>query len=253
MYKTSIDGGYTWSDPVDITLQVHRPKQTAYDSNYSFAEDWRYYANTPGHAIQMNSGKYKDRIFVAANHSVGEPQKNAMHYVAHGYFTEDHGKTFVLGNSISLAGSNESMAVELSNNRLLMNSRNQRGDVRARIVSLSSDGGASWDTTYFDKQLIDPVCQGSILDIGKRKGKNILAFCNASDVKSRNHLTLQISFDEGVSWQKRINIYSGADAASGKFDFAAYSDLIKMGARHIGILYEKDNYSKISFAIVKWK
>ena len=41
--------------------------------------------------------------------------------------------------------------------KLLMNSRNQRGDMRVRIVSISSNGGAIWDTTYFDHTLIDPV------------------------------------------------------------------------------------------------
>ncbi|MFT4153130.1 hypothetical protein [Parafilimonas sp.] len=50
-----------------------------------------------------------------------------------------------------------------------MNSRNQSGNVKARIVSISSDGGATWDTTYFDETLIDPVNQGSILNIGTKK------------------------------------------------------------------------------------
>ena len=63
-----------------------------------------------------------------------------MDYIAHGFFTDDHGKTFHLGQSINFPGSNESMATELSHGKLMMNSRNQRGDVRARIVSISSDG-----------------------------------------------------------------------------------------------------------------
>lgn len=253
MYKTSADGGVTWSDPIDITEQVHRPKQPSVNPKYDFSEDWRYYANTPGHAMQFQSGKYQGRIFVAANHSAGNPQKRAGHYVAHGYYTDDHGKTFKLGNSLNLPGSNESMAAELSGSRLMMNSRNQRGDVRARIVSISSNGGASWDTTYIDRNLIDPVCQGSILNIGKKKGKHILAFCNAADVKERNNLTLRISFDDGNTWVKSIPIYKGLTTPQQSSDYAAYSDLVKMNSKNVGVFFEKDDYSQIVFTTIKWQ
>jgi sialidase-1 len=168
-YKTSTDNGNTWSKPTDITLQVHRPMQPQLNAAYNFPEDWRTYANTPGHAMQFQKGKYKGRIFVAANHSAGGPQNLGRDYDAHGFFTSDHGKTFRLGASINAPGSNESMATELSESKLMMNSRNQSGDVRARIVSISSDGGASWDTTYFDRTLVDPVNQGSILTLCNQK------------------------------------------------------------------------------------
>jgi sialidase-1 len=253
LYKTSADGGITWSEPVDITLQVHRPNKPSVDPKFNFPDDWRYYANTPGHAMQFQSGKYKGRIFIAANHSAGDPQKAAGHYLAHGYYSDDHGKTFKLGNSLSLPGSNESMAVELSKNRLMMNSRNQRGDVRARIVSISSDGGATWDTTYFDNKLIDPVCQGSILTIGKRGGKNILAFCNPADTRNRDNLTLRISFDEGKTWTKNIPVYNSQSEHKQNFACSAYSDIVNVSKNQIGILYEKDNYSIISFVVKKWK
>ena len=195
-YKTSIDNGTTWTDAENITTQVHRPKQPQTNPLYNFPEDWRSYANTPGHAMQFQNGKYKDRIFVAANHSSGDPQPHSTDYEAHGYYTEDHGKTFHLSETINMPGSNESTAAELSHNRLLMNSRNQRGDVHARIVSISSDGGATWDTSYFDRRLLDPVNEGSILTVGQKNGKNIIAFCNAADVKRRDNLTLRISYDD---------------------------------------------------------
>jgi len=248
-YKTSSDGGHTWSDAIDITTQVHRPSQPQVKPAYNFPEDWRTYANTPGHAMQFLSGKYKGRIFVAANHSAGPPQKQGMDYDAHGFYTDDHGKTFRLGESIKVPGSNESMAVELSNSRLMMNSRNQKGDIKARIVSISSDGGATWDTSYFDNNLPDPVCQGSILDVGKKNGKNILAFCNAADTKQRNNLTLRISFDDGRTWKKSFLVYTNDNPK----DNAAYSDIIKLSRNEIGVFFEKDNYSQIVFTTVKWK
>ena len=122
------------------------------------------------------------------------------------------------------------------------------------IVSISSNGGATWDTSYFDNHLPDPVCQGSILDIGTKKGKNILAFCNAADIASRDNLTLRISYEEGKTWKKNMVLDKNSNPYSDKNkDYTAYSDLVKLGKSKIGILYEKDNYKEVVFTAVKWK
>jgi sialidase-1 len=250
-YKTSTDNGNTWSDAVNITTSTHRPKQPKVNTAYNFTEDWRSYANTPGHAMQFQNGKFKGRIFVAANHSAGHPQQHFTDYAAHGFYTDDHGKTFQLGATVNYPGSNESMAVELGNDKLMMNSRNQQGNVRARIVSISSDGGATWDTTYIDQTLIDPVNQGSILNIGTEKRNTIIAFCNAADAKLRDNLTLRISYDDGKTWNKAIVVDKSAE--EDKNDFTAYSDLVRLNENTIGVLYERDGYKQIVFTAVKWK
>lgn len=152
---------------------------------------------------------------------------------------------------VAVAGSNESIATELSKNKLMMNSRNQKGDIRARIVSISSNGGAAWDTSYFDQTLIDPVNQGTILTVGKRKVGNIIAFCNAADTKRRDNLTLRISFDEGKTWEKSYTVDKSPDGI--QKNFTAYSDIVKMSKNEIGILYEKDGYKSIVFTLVRWK
>jgi sialidase-1 len=249
-YKTSTDNGITWNEPVNITTQTHRPKQPQVNTAYNFPEDWRSYANTPGHAMQFGTGKYKGRIFIAANHSAGDPQPQFADYQAHGFYTDDHGKTFHLGETVNLPGSNESMATELSGSKLMMNSRNQKGDIRERIVTISSDGGSTWDTTYFDNNLPDPVNQGSILTIGKKRGKAIIAFCNAADTKHRDNLTLRISYNEGQTWEKNFVI---AKSENDSRDYAAYSDIVNVTKKEIGILYEKEGYSKIVFTVVKWR
>lgn len=97
-YVTSIDNGETWRKPINITAQVKLP-------------DWRAYANTPGHAMQFLTGPYKSRIYIAANHSKGAPQADFTDYVAHGYYTDDHGKNFHLSENISFKGSNEATAL----------------------------------------------------------------------------------------------------------------------------------------------
>ncbi len=250
-YITSTDGGERWGAPVNITTQVHRPKQPAINPLYSFKEDWRSYANTPGHALQFSSGKYKGRIFVPANHSSGDPQPRFHDYSSHGYFTDDHGKTFRLGESVPVQGSNESTATDVSDGTLMMNMRNQSGDIRSRIIALSRSGGVHWDTAWYESALPDPVCEGSILTIGKRKGKNIVAFCNAADPDNRDNLMLRISFDDGRSWKEDIIIDK---SAPGKEEsHAAYSDIVQLGINKVGVLYERENYSTIVFTMVRWQ
>ena len=240
-YKTSIDNGKTWSDPVDITTQVNRINQPQVNPAWNFKEDWRTYANTPGHALQFERGKYKGRIYVAANHSSGDPKPELRDYQAHGYFTDDHGATFHLSETVPFEGSNESTAAEISNNGLMMNSRNQTG--KYRVVSLSKDGGETWDTTFVDDNLPDPICEGSLLNVGIKKGKSILAFCNNDDTKNRDSLTLRVSFNEGKIWKKKYLIEPKN---------TGYSDIVKMSRETIGVLYEADGYKEIRFTVVKW-
>lgn len=248
-YITSVDNGKTWSEAVNITTEVHRPNQPHVNPQYDFKEDWRSYANTPGHALQISSGPHRGRLFVAANHSAGDPQQHFRDYAAHGYFTDDHGSTFKLSETVPLSGSNEATAADLADGSVMMNIRNQTGDVRARIVAISSSGGAEWDTTYFDRQLPDPVCEGTILTIGKKKGKNILAFCNAADTVHRDNLTLRISYDEGKTWEKNIVVDKAAPGE--ERNHIAYSDIVKIAKNRIGILYERDGYSEIVFSVIK--
>jgi sialidase-1 len=236
----SYDLAKTWSEPVNITTMVHKPLQPGLNSVYNFKDDWRSYANTPGHAMQFQKGKYKGRLLIPANHSAGPPQPQFRDYRAHAYYSDDHGKTFQLSPSFDIEGSNESIATELSNDRILMSVRNQQGDIRNRILAYSSTGGEKWDTAYFEKQLPDPVCQGSLITIGYKKGKAIIASSNAADQKQRNNLRIKISYDEGLSWEKTIVV-----------DWTAYSDLVLINKRSLGILYEKNNYAEIVFKLIK--
>lgn len=252
-YITSIDGGLTWSSAVNITSQVHRPNQPSRNSAYVFKEDWRHYANGPGHGMQFTQGPHAGRILIAANHSEGPRGERGSDYRAHTFYTDDHGDTFHLGTSIAIPGSNESSATEISGGKLLMNIRNQRGDIRQRIIGLSEDGSASWKETYFDPQLPDPICQGSILTIAQKKGLFSLAFSNAADTKNRDNLTIRISKDDGRTWPISIPIDNGAAAGESPKDFTAYSDLVLLDSKHLGIVYERKDYSQIVFKKIKWK
>lgn len=230
-YKTSTDEGRTWSEAVNITSQVKK-------------SDWRSFANTPGHAIQLTKGKYRGRIFVPINYSKGDPQKDFSDYMAAGFYSDDHGRSFKISDDIGIPGSNEATAAETGDGDILFNARNQKGDQKYRITARSTDGGRTWSELGFDKGLPDPVCQGSLLTID---GKTIV-FSNNADQKDRNNLTLRISTDAGRTWAKSYLI-EGAPDPKGR-DVTAYSDIVMLDRKTIGVLYERDDYKQIVFKAV---
>lgn len=95
------------------------------------------------------------------------------------------------------------------------------------------------------KDLPDPVCQGSIISFQPKKGKPVLVFSNANSQVKRENLTLRYSTDDGLTWSAGKVVYPGP---------AAYSDLVIQENGNIGVLYEKDDYKRISYAqlAAKW-
>lgn len=237
-YISSTDGGQSWSAPVNITRQTHRPGSPPYHD----AADWRGYANTPGHAIQLTQKPYRGRIFVAANHTEGPPKPNWANCFAHGFYTDDHGKTFHISESIPIPGSNEATAAEIPGGGLLINCRNQAGQPRRRIQAWSSDGGACWQNAAYHPDLVEPVCQGTLLTVFDRKKPRLL-FLNPNSETRRENLSLRSSTDGGRSWS------AGKTMAPGE---AAYSDMALLGRKRLGILYEKGSDGGIYFIGGKW-
>ena len=238
-YITSTDNGNTWSNPKNITTSVHRPNIPKENLSYTFSEDWRSYAITPGHAIQLKHDAHMGRIFVPANHSQGEPQEGFNDYQAHAFYSDNNGLTWQLSENINIPSSNESIAAELSDGRVMQNIRHQNGSQRERLVAISSDGGASWDTTFFDAQLPSPVCQASIINYTTPNGKNVLLFSNPNHKKERKNMTVRISFDDGQTWLLSRTIRAGE---------SAYSDLVIQKYNVIGLLYEHGNDGGIHYA-----
>ena len=171
-------------------------------------------------------------------------EAETKHYYSHVIYSDDKGNTWKLGGSTPQHQVNECAIAELSNGDLMLNMRNYDRDHKNRKVSLSKDGGISWSDIRSDETLIEPICQGSLLH-SDRAGKGDLFFSNPASTDSREKMTIRVSSDDGKSWLKKIVVNDGP---------SAYSDMVLINKKKIGILYEggeKSAYEGISFEIVK--
>jgi sialidase-1 len=218
LVTSSDDDGVTWAPPREITSDVKRP-------------DWTWYATGPGHAIQLSSG----RLLVPCDH------RTAQGMFSHVIYSDDHGRTWKLGGVLD-QGTDECMAVETGDNLIYLSMRNLYGRKR-RASAWSDDGGLVWSKVRIEEELIDPVCQASIIRVsaGDGRGKDRILFLNPASPK-RENLSIRVSDDEGKSWSAPRTIYRGP---------GAYSDLVVFPGPAAGAIYENGKlwpYSKISFA-----
>ena len=76
--------------------------------------------------------------------------------------------------------------------------------------------------------------------------------CNAADTKKRDNLTLRVSYDDGKTWFRNLVIAKSATDYKGS-NYSAYSDIVKIDKKNIGVLFEKDEYNAIVFGVQKWQ
>ena len=231
----SVDDGKTWSQATKITEAVKKP-------------EWIWYATGPGVGLQLRHRAHKGRLVIACDHKV-KSEGRAVTY-SHVIISDDHGRTWKLGGSVA-PNTNECQAAELADGTLLMNMRNYWGSdgnnpVRGkmRAVARSTDGGTTWGALRFDRALVEPVCQASLLSYTAMDtdDRNRLLFANPASADERHRLTVRLSYDEGKTWPIGKVLEDGP---------SAYSCLAEFPDRSIGCLYErgrKDAYEKISLA-----
>lgn len=229
-YVASTDDGATWDAPAEITSSVKLPT-------------WRSYATGPGHGLLLRNGSHAGRIVIAANHSE-DGAHSASETMAHAFFSDNHGSTWHLGDTLAVPGSNESTAAEGDDGSVVMNSRDQSGKSRARIIAISGSGAEHWDRHFIAHDLPDPICQGSMLRYVPRKGKPALLFSNAGSTTNRVNLTISVSRDGGLTWPRHSLIHAGP---------SAYSDIVLMRHGKLGILWEHGSDNGIGFTTRKIK
>lgn len=221
---SSADDGETWSEPKDITSDTK-------------LDTWTWYATGPCHGIQLESG----RLVIPCDHVLGQSRNYAEMGYSHLIVSDDHGETWRIGGEAQ-PGTNESVVVQTADGDLYFNCRNYVAPKR-RAYAWSSDGGDTFTEFGYDDDLIEPICQASLVrytDVNSHD-KNRVLFSNPAS-EGRQKMTIRISYDECRSWNEGKVLHEGP---------AAYSDLCIDTDMNICCLYERGErgaYETISFA-----
>ncbi|MET9032486.1 sialidase family protein [Streptomyces mirabilis] len=226
----SDDAGVTWSAPKEITGQVKKA-------------GWRWYATTPGHAVQLGTG----RVVVPGNHTLPptgtDTGTEAKYNSGHCLLSDDRGETWSLGyvdeNTDGYVNANETTAAELPDGRVYFNTRNDTGRSRPprpqspgnRADAHSADGGRTLVKPFRPQAgLVTPVVQGSLLQL---RDPDLLLYSGPADPAARALMTVRVSADGGTTWRPAYTV-DGLPAA--------YSDLVRVDGATVGLLYETGDF-----------
>jgi sialidase-1 len=135
----------------------------------------------------------------------------------------------------------ESMAVQLTDGSVMLNmrhnqNRNNTSENNGRAIAITNDLGNTWNEHPTSRRaLIEPTCMGSIhrheyTENGEKK--SILLFSNPDSKTARTHLTIKVSFDDGMTWPLENRLLLDELKSNG------YSCLTSIDENTIGILYE---------------
>ncbi|MER7515415.1 sialidase family protein [Streptomyces sp. NPDC126499] len=225
--QRSTDDGRSFSAPRDITSSVTK-------------DGWRWYATGPGHALALAHGRYAGRLVVPADHSAAPPPgspdsgREPRYYGAHALLSDDGGHSWRLGYTDEAyegtVNANESTAAELPDGTLYVSTRDQHGTGPGhRADSRSRDGGATLERPFAPHPGLGevPVVQGSVLYVAGPP--DLLVFSAPSVPTARTAPALWTSPDGGRTMVRALTLSRRP---------AAYSDLVRVDGRTIGVLYE---------------
>ncbi|GAA4861061.1 sialidase family protein [Saccharopolyspora cebuensis] len=205
--STSEDDGRTWSDPVDITSQI---KDVA----------WAGVFASSGHGVQTADGRLLQPIVV--RDAQGRHRSGNI-------ISDDHGRTWRTGELLS-PGTDETKVTELSDGRVVHNSRAVGGGTRMR--SVSQDGGATFGEATPIPALPDPGVNADEIRVDPSPGgarSDWLLFSNPADPAERRTLTLRLSCDNGETWSDGEVLHDGP---------AGYSALTMLPDGRVGVFAE---------------
>jgi sialidase-1 len=226
-YQRSTDDGRTWSQPVEITATFenfrNREDLTADSADGSSAArrrlheyDWKVLATGPNHGIQLQRGAKAGRLIVPVWLSTGTGGNAHRPSVTATIYSDDAGKTWHAGeiavpNTEEWINPNETVAVELTDCRVMLNVRNESKTHR-RLVTISNDGATGWSTPQFDDALLEPICMAGLVRY-QHGEESLLLFSNPHNLeggregkpepgksRARKNLSVKLSRDNGRTW-----------------------------------------------------
>ncbi|MDA0832287.1 MAG: exo-alpha-sialidase [Planctomycetota bacterium] len=210
---TSEDDGVTWSKPENLTRTLKQ-------------KSWWLFAPSPQQGINLPDGTL---VMPVQGRTGREPLETFATIMT----STDHGETWKIGNT-GYAGGNECQAAQLTDGSIMLNVRNDHERFRAVVVT--KDLGETWTAhSTSQKTLIEPNCNGSLrrIDFSDRgEKKSVLLFANPHSQKSRTHHTIQVSFDDGMTWPESHHLL--LDEGRG----AGYPSITQIDDDHVGVVYE---------------
>lgn len=187
-----------------------------------------------GEGIQLKYGQYKGRLIQQYAGKVKQADGSTV-IQAYSVFSDDHGSTWRRGAFVG-TGMDENKVVELSDGRVMLNSRDSANG-GGRKVAISADGGASYGAVSYDSALVDPTNNAGLTRMfpdaaeGSAAAK-VLLFSNANNRSSRSNGTVRYSCDNGATWSAGKQFKPGT---------MSYSTITALSDGSYGILYEGDS------------
>lgn len=243
-YMRSDDDGFTFSQPIEITAAFEAFKPEC---------PWTVLATGPGHGIQLKSGRLVVPVWLAYG-------KDGAHHpsMTGTIYSDDHGTTWKAGdialpNVGEYKDPNETVIVELSDGRVMLNCRSESQASR-RLVTTSPDGATNWTKPKFDNALWEPICMAGIVAHPSKPGT--ILFSNPHSPKldesgkevpggrgQREKVSIKLSQDDGATWTATRLLEDGP---------SAYSDLAVLPDGTVLCFYERGKRLTVARFNLEW-
>lgn len=210
----SADGGKTWSKAIDLNPQILSDKEGT--PGKIRTETW---FATSGRALQLRDG----RLMFAV---VARPE-GAKRFLNYAVYSDDGGYSW-RASAPAYSDGDEAKIIELSDGTLMMSIRVREEGPRKFVYS--RDRGETWSEMVENSNIIDPACNGDLIEAtdGTRK---VLLHSLPGVPDDRRDVSVYTSFDEGNTWPVKTLVVPGG---------SAYSSLVQLPDGSIGILTEEE-------------
>lgn len=192
---------------------------------------WKGLFATSGHGIQLRNGPKKGRLLQPF--AVMNPAVSSSVWCAGALYSDDDGATWQFGSLTATAEFDENKLVELSDGRIMMNSR--LNGATTRKLCYSSDNGQTWGAVTTSSALTVNAVNADLQRVdpdNTSPDKDKLLF-SVPVGGTRKNLCINLSEDNGVTYSvtKSVNLPA---------DYAAYSVMVRMGPDDFAVLWEGD-------------